>query len=612
MTKEVLKIRKGFLIKVGPQPLPPPTAPPPSLVSPPTVLAPPAAAPPDNEPSAPAADNDNDRVPSAPSSLGGPSTVLARPLPRLTKLESQKEEKIMDKQDEEIDEWMESQEGVDSAEFVKALVARKAARDKQAALDRQAALDKQAALDRRGYADTARKKAEERVAVALRKARIAAKDKLEQKQQETPQTPRQKPVGDRRGRDQTKLSAINKLKAQVAQETGQVPQETGETKHKEATDKEQQPVQPGSFGKEEPAQNAEKKLRAGTAEEQKNEEEQKEENEILFESKGEEEKAVDAAVVKVDRMEQMETQMELHFDLWTTSKEKDRNQQYMIEYNAEDIYGEAAAKAMREMLELTFSNDEWLGESNIDNNTTFAQLRPILVKLFPSCELHDLTDEQLNATVYDEDKHGAVTGLVGISPIKKIQILLRRMLKPDENEPDENGKYEPSKEVLQFNGYEYGYGEGTRLLSFTYVDAGYFVTSSTKRFFNQKLAENFYKIMSVFTDKDKGRVENKEFFIVRVGEVDLIYRINNPDKSSEAFDPEAEVSTLKEAKKNHWIEPLKKLKPAESHYPSPIPAGELSAMLAELSSMGNTSESEYATEEEEFASDSEEFASDDF
>ena len=60
---------------------------------------------------------------------------------------------------------------------------------------------------------------------------------------------------------------------------------------------------------------------------------------------------------------------------------------------------------------------------------------------------------------------------------------------------------------------------------------------------------------------------------------------------------------------------------AESKYPvPPIPAGELSAMLAELSSMENTSDSEYASEtsgfeefaSEEFASDSEEFASDDF
>ena len=59
---------------------------------------------------------------------------------------------------------------------------------------------------------------------------------------------------------------------------------------------------------------------------------------------------------------------------------------------------------------------------------------------------------------------------------------------------------------------------------------------------------------------------------------------------------------------------------AESKYPAPIPAGELSAMLAELSSMDNT-ESEYASEDtseyeefasEEFASDSEEFAPDEF
>ena len=50
---------------------------------------------------------------------------------------------------------------------------------------------------------------------------------------------------------------------------------------------------------------------------------------------------------------------------------------------------------------------------------------------------------------------------------------------------------------------------------------------------------------------------------------------------------------------------------------TPIPSGELSAMLAELSSMENTSDSEYAEEKwasdsEDFASDSEEFASDEF
>ena len=41
---------------------------------------------------------------------------------------------------------------------------------------------------------------------------------------------------------------------------------------------------------------------------------------------------------------------------------------------------------------------------------------------------------------------------------------------------------------------------------------------------------------------------------------------------------------------------------------TPIPSGELSAMLAELSSMENTSDSAYS--EEKWASDSEDFASD--
>ena len=82
----------------------------------------------------------------------------------------------------------------------------------------------------------------------------------------------------------------------------------------------------------------------------------------------------------------------------------------------------------------------------------------------------------------------------------------------------------------------------------------------------------------------------------------------------------------KYARSKSWVVPKsaierenrgKKFKLAESKYPI-IPAGELSAMLAELSSMDNT-ESEYASEteyeefaSEEFASDSEEFASDDF
>jgi len=303
---------------------------------------------------------------------------------------------------------------------------------------------------------------------------------------------------------------------------------------------------------------------------------------------------------QIETQMELQTQMELHFNVWDSTKKNDQNQQYMIEYNAEEIYGEVAANAMRDMLEQTFSNDDWLRDSKIDNNTTFAQLRPILVKLFPLCELHHLTPDQLGETVFDEDKIGASIGIRGNSPIQKIQILLRRMLIPDKE-----GIYKPSKEVLQFNGYVDGYEKGVdgRLLSFTYVDAGYVLSSSTKRFFNPKLAEKFYRIMSVFTEIRKGQEENKEFFIGTVFDFQTIYR-NVRGKADE--------TSLLQAKKHHWIEPLKKLKPAESHYPSPIPAGELSAMLAELSSMGNTSESEYATEEEEFASDSEEFASDDF
>ena len=607
MAEEVLKIRKGFLIKVGPQPLPPPA---------------------DNEPSAPPADNNG--VPSAPPA-GVVGTELALPAaltpPKATKQQIKEEYKEIGKTDAETDKYFKSKKGVDDAKAMKAAIAKAMARDRQYEEAKEDEEDKlQQEVDTRraaDTADTARKKA----ADALKKdariaedARIAAKDGLEQKQPQTPRpdtstgeekitdpdTEITEPVPSGRvpsgrGRDQTEIRQLEKLRAQLAQEQG-------ETEDREPRDQKQQPVQPvqparparpGSFGSEKPKQIAQDRLEAAVAQEGETKGQTKEEEEE------EEKEAVDAAVGRVNSLQQMETQMKTHFDLWTIQEEKDRNQKYMIEYNADNIYGELAAKAMRDMLDDTFSKDEWLRESKIDNNTTFAQLRPILVKLFPSCELHDLTDEQLNATVYDEDKYGAVTGLRGISPIKKIQILLRRMLKPDENEPDENGKYEPSKEVLQFNGYEDGYGEGTRLLSFTYVDAGYMLTSSTKRFFNPKLAENFYKIMSILKTQNAGRLENKEFFIYRnrTG-FDIVYR-NEGNKLKR--------STLKEAKENHWTsDPLKKLKPAESHYPSPIPAGELSAMLAELSSMGNTSESEYATEEEEFASDSEEFASDDF
>ena len=54
----------------------------------------------------------------------------------------------------------------------------------------------------------------------------------------------------------------------------------------------------------------------------------------------------------------------------------------------------------------------------------------------------------------------------------------------------DKGEYEPSKEVLQFNGYEDG-KDGAKLLSFTYFtdEQGY------PRYFNQKLAKYFYKIM---------------------------------------------------------------------------------------------------------------------
>jgi hypothetical protein len=215
------------------------------------------------------------------------------------------------------------------------------------------------------------------------------------------------------------------------------------------------------------------------------------------------------------------------------------------------------------------------------------------------------------------DEEGTVFGL---TPIDKIKILLRRMLIPDKE-----GIYEPSKEVLKFNGYEKD-ENGTQLLSFTFVSVGIITNSGYKRFFNQNLAKYFYKLMNTYKIKETGldwTAEGDFFKTVKKGVVYQVLKWKNGNSYAEKTDDYEAV-----AKNNGWVNiqdndsNFKKLEAvvAESKYPAPIPAGELSAMLAELSSMENTTDSEYASEtseyeevaSEEFASDSEEFAPDEF
>ena len=209
--------------------------------------------------------------------------------------------------------------------------------------------------------------------------------------------------------------------------------------------------------------------------------------------------------------------------------------------------------------------------------------------------------------------------------------------------PDTEPKqYQPSTEVLKFEGFVDGFVAGesktrdnTKLLYFT-DEQGY------PRYFNQKLAKYFYKIMKELpnvkpeTIKDaieKSEIIEGDFFISQT--FNKIYEMQR--KNNNNIKPSKKIGQ-KYARSKSWVVPKsaierenrgKKFKLAESKYPiiaseskypAPIPAGELSAMLAELSSMENTSDSEYASEtsgfgefaSEEFASDSEEFASDDF
>ena len=324
--------------------------------------------------------------------------------------------------------------------------------------------------------------------------------------------------------------------------------------------------------------------------------------------------------------------MKNHFDKrWTQfqnpSGETKNTQRYIIEYDADKIYGEKAAEAMRETLNATFLDETFL--KAFDVNTTFKQLRPVLLDLFPLCELHDLTDQQLKESV--NGIQGLVSGffnavgLTGTSDVAIVVKLLKSLLLP------KNGKYQPSTEVLTFEGIVNS-ANGTQLLTFQDED-GY------PRFFNQELAKYFYKIMkelpnvkpeTIKTAIAAKKIIEGDFFISQT--FNKIYEMQRKNNKIEM----SKTVGKKYARSKSWVVPKSaierenrgenfksgkpKFKIAESKYPAPIPAGELSAMLAELSSMDNT-ESEYASEDtsefeefasEEFASDSEEFASDDF
>tara|TARA_B110001450_G_C17523803_1_gene441704 strand:- start:134 stop:787 length:654 start_codon:yes stop_codon:yes gene_type:complete len=200
--------------------------------------------------------------------------------------------------------------------------------------------------------------------------------------------------------------------------------------------------------------------------------------------------------------------------------------------------------------------------------------------------------------------------------------------------------YQPSTEVLIFEGIVDGKKE-TKLLSFK-NDKG------NMRYFNQKLAQKFKSVDRMIELSDTkpatikkaiqaGDLVKGSFFIT--GKNNIYEMITDDTPTSKEGGTEKRLGQ-KYARSKGWVLPEAAVDKdtaarannppntgstryneivAESKYPIPIPAGELSAMLAELSSMENTSDSEYASEtefeefaSEEFASDSEEFASDDF
>jgi len=283
---------------------------------------------------------------------------------------------------------------------------------------------------------------------------------------------------------------------------------------------------------------------------------------------------------------------------------------------------------MRKTLNETFLNNDFISKFN--NSTTFEQLRPILADLFPICELCDLTDAQLKKTVNGNQGYMSAaftyvfnaTGITDGSDIAIVIKMLQRMLTPDED-----GNYQPSTEELTYVGIVDGENE-TKLMSFKNKNGD-------ERYFNQYLASFFLKVMEDFDTVKKGKESSKDgdFFITK--RENNIYEMRNDTAQNKTTNNEKIGKGY--ARSKGWVVPQSaidreksgetfqsgtrkgqtKFDITESRYTPSIPAGELSAMLAELSSM--ESESEYASEDEfeelaseEFASDSSEFASDEF
>lgn len=190
--------------------------------------------------------------------------------------------------------------------------------------------------------------------------------------------------------------------------------------------------------------------------------------------------------------------------------------------------------------------------------------------------------------------------------------------------------YQPSTEVLRFEGIVNGEND-TKLFSFK--DEGNY-----PRYFNQKLAQIFkfakrmrlYKNIDEIANAIEAGVLVKSDFVIT--DRNNIYEMTTDDEYQAKGDAGKRLGQ-KYARSQGWVLPktavvkdstarakgMEKKPPntestsfneivAESKYQAPIPAGELSAMLAELSSMDNT-ESEYASED---ISEYEEFASEEF
>jgi len=615
MTKEVLKIRKGFLIKVGPQPTPPVDlgnleSKQPSLTE----------------------QEQNDFEENALQVNVARAARVARAAAALAAKEAKEAAALAAK---------EAKEEEAKAARAAALVAKKANKAKKANEAKAAKVAKAAALaaNKAKKANEAKAAKELKIRAAADTAREArekaAREKVLEEKAAREKAAREKVAREKAAREEAareKAEVETREKAareKAAREIAAREKAEVETREKAAREKAaKEKVLEEKAAREKAAREKvarEKAAREEAAREKAavtiqalqrgNDEREKkrilEEKEIMgprnddFDNvEDEEEKAAErSATQEVKNQEQMS----FHFLQESKKNADDRNITYMIEYDANEIYGKKTADAMRKVLNDTFSSDEWLKNSQIDDKTTFTQLRPILADLFPMCELHDLTDKQLQESVngiptllsqgfaWGTDFVGYTNTANTESDIANIEKLLTSLLVPDKN-----NQYQPSTEVLTFEGFVDGSGK-TQLLSFK-------DQNQNPRFFNQDLTENFYKIMTVTTQKNIGKLQamnlGHEFFIFKNKGILKVFKIEND---------RAKASSENEAKIKHWKPPLTtSLDSAESHYPSPIPAGELSAMLAELSSMENTSESEYATEEEEFASDSEEFASDDF